>query len=155
MFKYLITPLCVTLSLASAPALANSAAGNGAIGSVNVAGAEKTSPNRQTFDLSCTSGNFSGDLRGYVSYNNHDSSKYVLVEEYRIARTGDQDGGNKANVNLKEPFAKKSSDSMKQDGQWHRLNWAGWVSAYNVPLEVEFIFDKSGADPRCTASQRI
>ena len=42
---------------------------------------------------------------------------------------------------------------MKQDGNWHSLTLAVDAPTYSTNREykVEFIFDKSGSDPRCNA----
>ena len=153
MFKTLITPLLASLALVSVPAFAAPALSTGMMSSVN---ASTSNGNTQNIRLSCSAGNFRGEVTGYVKYSNQDSSKYFIIEKYRITKLNGQKGGNKANINTTtERYSKKSPDSMNQNGEWHDLHHNGFVNSYNVPLTVEFIFDKSGSDPRCTDTLNI
>lgn len=140
------------LSLAALPMMGN-AADSETAGSVNAT----STP----FSVSCSNGNFTGEAKGV--YYNYGSNKSVYLQEYRITRQNNQSGGNKANVNLvvanflgSGSKEEKSPDSMKQDGQWHSqslaIMYAPWSSAQ---IRVEFIFDRSGSDPRCTGRSNI
>ncbi|MFS2199815.1 hypothetical protein ACCD00_14955 [Pseudomonas sp. Pseusp3] len=144
----------------------NSIIGNPIIVDPNIGSPNPGNPNfgssaSKPFHVSCSTGNFTGEAKGH--YFNYGSSKSVYLKEYRITKHNGQSGGNKANVNLvvanfngggsKEV---KSPDRMKQDGQWNAQDLsvmhAPWSSAQ---IRVEFIFDKSGSDPRCTSRTNI
>lgn len=115
------------------------------------------------FSLSCSSGNFTGVVEGVMG-NHFQVGKWVHTTRYKITRSNGQSGGNKANINLyaaKSPNygeGKASSpDSMKQDGNWHDLNLTRQnmgVGSAEVELYYEFIFDKSGSDPRCSTRSK-
>lgn len=119
---------------------------------------------QKAFTLSCKSGNFTGVVEGVVG-NHFQVGKYVHTTRYKITRSNGQGGGNKANINLsagKAPHyvgdggVAKSPDSMKQDGNWHNLNLVrsnmGLGSSTKGEAYYEFVFDKSGSDPRCSTS---
>ncbi|MHC8286713.1 hypothetical protein ACYZUD_07730 [Pseudomonas sp. XS1P51] len=144
--------LLLSLSLACFPLMGNAATSSAA----NTAKAAS-----QPFSVSCTSGNFKGEATGH--YYNYGSSKSIYLKYYRITKSNDQQGGNKANVNLGAFNASgsgskqvKSPDSMKQDGQWHSqdlsITYAPWSS---TQIQVEFVFDKSGSDPKCIGRANI
>ncbi|WP_426624001.1 hypothetical protein ACPPVW_15675 [Leifsonia sp. McL0607] len=133
---------------------------------------------------SCTNGNFKGEaeLTTTLTPSGEGGEWTTTVDRYRITRLNNQAGGNKANVDLVFWVeggdmltilnAKKfvsSADAMIQDGAWHNLGTSGTIG--NVPLQlkaiftpgyealsgfaaVKFTFDKSGADPSCTATER-
>lgn len=112
------------------------------------------------FSASCSSGNFTGEYKGH--YFDYGSSKSVYVKQYKITKRNGQSGGNKANVNTtianymgsgSKTF--KSPDSMKQDGNWHDLNVSYHAPWASTQVLVEFIFDKSGSDPRCDARANL
>lgn len=113
-----------------------------------------------THTLSCKSGKFKGELK----YNRFEDSREVVyhLDSYKITRSNGQKGGNKANINTAAGWVQgnklktktnKSPDSMKQDGKWnHRYaQLATTKPGTRREFKVEFIFDKSGPDPRCTA----
>jgi hypothetical protein len=117
-----------------------------------------------TYNVSCASGNFKGEAEITSDSNESTGGFEVKVNKYKITKSEGQSGGNKANVNLKATYGwnesvkkleDKSSDSMQQDGKWHNLSLE--VGGVRIPhwnmlrSEVEFVFDKSGSDPRCTA----
>lgn len=114
--------------------------------------------------VSCTNGNFKGEAEVRVDRNATTGAFGVDVLKYRITRSNGQGGGSKANVNLsgyyyvdskKHTSDSKSSDSMKQDGAWHALS----LRVVGTPRpdrnatgsNVQFVFDKSGSDPKCDA----
>ncbi|MFJ4225704.1 hypothetical protein [Microbacterium sp. NPDC089695] len=108
--------------------------------------------------ISCSSGNFRGEA--VVKFYSHE---LVQVSDYRIIKLNGQSGGSKANVNTTiwgeslsgyySSFSKDSPDAMKQDGVWRPLGHSAFRKLNSwLDVEVQFIFDKSGSDPRCTAS---
>lgn len=115
--------------------------------------------NNHDFSLTCKSGNFTGVVEGTAG-RHAQAGKWVQTKRYKITRINGQKGGNKANVNLsagKAPnFSRDnvvySPDRMIQDGQWHDLNLTRHnlaAGSSRVEAAYEFIFDKSGSDPRC------
>ncbi|MGK9146148.1 hypothetical protein KXS11_00785 [Plantibacter flavus] len=122
--------------------------------------------------VQCTSGNFRGEARVRTVFNGADSwhpsanSWTVAVESYRISRLNGQSGGNKANLNMRSVTHTDggsstsqwdvSPDNLRQTSTWTPLESVAvttrvalantrWLDA-----ELQFIFDKSGSDPRCT-----
>lgn len=152
MSKLSLKKLAVVMSLVCLPATASFATTL----SVGV-GQEKT------FSLTCKSGNFVGVAEGKVG-NHFQAGRWVHLTSYKITRLNGQKGGNKANVNLyaspapnfiRNEHRAPSRDSMIQDGKWHsvaltRSNFV--VASKKGELVVEFVFDKSGTDPRCYTS---
>lgn len=111
---------------------------------------------------SCSNGKFFGEAEYSVYRDSATGGFGVTVSKYRITRSSGQSGGNKANVKLdgyyyinstKNDVKHHSSDSMKQDGQWHALalNIGGTPrpSSGAKGASLEFVFDKSGTDPKC------
>lgn len=111
---------------------------------------------------SCSNGKFFGEVEYSVSRDYASGGFGVTVSKYRITRSAGQSGGNKANVKLdgyfyinstKNDVKHHSPDSMKQDGQWHALalNIGGIPrpASNSKGASVEFVFDKSGSDPKC------
>lgn len=105
-----------------------------------------------------------GKFKGEAEYRKvvHPTYTSFTVTKYKITRLNGQKGGNKANVNVFGYWrtngkinsdAKRSADRMKQDGNWHSqtLNVAT-MNHSNQSYEIQFIFDKSGPDPRCSAT---
>ncbi len=116
----------------------------------------------KNFSVSCKSGNFVGVVEGVVGRHYY-TGKYVHTKRYKITRLNGQSGGNKANINLtsgQAPAATRSNtvnspDSMIQDGKWHDLRLTrSNMGVGNSRAEVyyQFIFDKSGTDPKCWSS---
>lgn len=111
------------------------------------------------FSVSCKSEDFRGEAKGiFYDYGFH---KSVYLKEYRITKTG---GSNRhqANVNMtvadfngKGSKKHNSTDSMKQDGQWHAINLHVEAPWRYSQVRVEIIFDKSGADTKCTSRVNI
>lgn len=117
-----------------------------------------------TRTVSCTAGGMTGEARLSLST---DGNRWVTtVDSYRITDNGRSKGNVDAWV-LGRNFVGQitldertdSRDAMIQDGAWHALGttvdvsalpW-GSISQYSG-TGVKFIFDKSGSDPRCTAS---
>lgn len=105
--------------------------------------------------LRCTKGNFTGELE--VSWGGR---PFVMrAHRYRITKRNGQQGGNKANINM---FTRtnqhsgnwevaRSPDKMVQNGQWYNLDLqvTDYRAASYYFSEVEFVFDKSGTDPKC------
>ncbi|WP_321837382.1 hypothetical protein [Pseudomonas kulmbachensis] len=153
MSKLSLKKLAVVMSLVCLPAAASFATTL----TVGV-GQEKT------FSLTCKSGNFVGVAQGKVG-NHFQTGKWAHVTSYKITRLNGQSGGNKANVNLyaspapnfgRSEHRDPSKDSMIQDGKLHNVllkrSNMGLVSSKKGELYVEFVFDKSGPDPRCATS---
>jgi hypothetical protein len=106
--------------------------------------------------ISCTSGNFEGRARVTIEHGSLSST--ARVDQYQIFRRNGQGGGNKANVDLRIQNSAATSpwsfspDSMKQDGGIYPVSlFAAVPKAGAATASVEFVFDKSGSDPRCTA----
>lgn len=156
MLKNLVTPLLASVALASVPALANTAFASEPASTPIIDSKAKPNPNRQYFTLSCSEGNFTGEIKMYVEYSNNGPFRSYGVVEYRITKRNGQQGGNKANINITlDGHTRKSRDAMKQDGAWHGLLMVGGTRNHNVPLDVQFIFDKSGRDPSCRTTRYI
>ncbi|WP_222864759.1 hypothetical protein, partial [Serratia marcescens] len=118
--------------------------------------------------LSCSNGNFTGYAQVTKIISSSGFFRPVLtsmaVTKYKIVRSNEQKGGDKANVNLLVSYwngkkhvdvKSKSSDSMKQDSEWHNIDLAAsTLPSYEgqVTADVQFIFDKSGPDPKCKIS---
>lgn len=115
---------------------------------------------QKPFSLTCKSGNFIGVVEGVVGRHFY-AGKYVHTKRYKITRYNGQSGGNKANVNLSAGRSPNwsahgttsySPDRMIQDGKWHDLHLVRQnlaVGDAQVEVDYQFIFDKSGTDPRC------
>ena len=156
MFKTWMTPLLASLALVSAPAFASPVATVGLTGNTAVSTIASSNSSTKDLKFSCTAGNFKGEVWGYVSQVPNSPTKVFHLSEYRITKYNGQSGGNKANINVSTVgYSKNSPDSMIQDGTWRHLGYIGNVRNYNGALNVQFVFDKSGSDPRCTASQII
>lgn len=111
------------------------------------------------FTLTCRVGNFIGVVEGTAG-DHFQIGKWVQTKRYKITRINGQSGGNKANVNLnagKAPSFRRgnmanSPDRMIQDGNWHDLSLSRMLFAERnakVETSYEFVFDRSGRDPRC------
>jgi hypothetical protein len=101
-----------------------------------------------TRTMSCSAGAFTGSAEIATS-GGHGQFFTVSVLRYKIEKHAGQSGGDKANINIfVGGDASKSPDRMIQDGRWHALNQ--WAGADVSVGQVQFIFDKSGSDPRCT-----
>lgn len=76
----------------------------------------------------------------------------IQTVRYGITRKN-VEGGNKANVIVYFNGTKYwEIDKARQDGQWHEwINWTEMPYSGSLKVEVEFIFDKSGNDPRRSA----
>ncbi|WP_460133462.1 hypothetical protein [Pseudomonas sp. S1_E04] len=160
MFKHLLKPMVVALSLTSLPALANPVTpadtSRQAAGAAGAATSSNTA-NKQSFHMSCSAGDYTGEAKGYVQYYNNSTLRAAVVRQYKITKKNNVRGGNSANVNLKvDGQSSKSPDSMKQDGNWNSISLSRSTARRNAPMEIQFIFDKSGApDPRCTTRKDI
>lgn len=107
-------------------------------------------------------GNFVGELT--YDYAFKDRQFHFQTVEYKITRLNGQSGGNKANINILlwndvggyTQWGHNSPDAMWQDGLTHNypnaqvsLREWGWTTVW-----VEFIFDKSGGDPRKSTTKQ-
>lgn len=115
------------------------------------------------WSTSCSNGDFKGTVGGtYWS----DSARNTVVQTswYMITRSNGQDGGNKANLNTKfqdmntgnSYDGAKSGDNLMQDNVRHDISLTNMaIASPRVLLRHEFIFDKSGGDPKCNVFYQI
>ena len=117
------------------------------------------------FHLSCTSGNFKGEVKGEY-FMGSAGSEGVMTKSYKITKYNNQSGGNKANLNLSYSEAPllgwdnkiKSPDNLYQDGQWRSLSQTQgkfWYAGKKMEIGYEFVFDKSLRDPTCNVYKVI
>lgn len=142
MFKLRVKPLLACLSIVAIPLLASTAQAS-----------------TRNIHLSCENGNFEGEV--ILTYA---SIGYLTANTYKIKKSNGQQGGNKANINIKildltsgyKHAEFKSPDRMLQNNTWQSLDMQGPVLR-DRPLVVvaEFIFDKTGGDPKCEARANI
>ncbi|WP_261137474.1 hypothetical protein [Serratia quinivorans] len=117
---------------------------------------------KQEYGTYCANGNFEGHVIYDVIYKKKNSVMTGLeVKKYSIY-TPDHSGRSKANLKLKGIYNSngkwtdvkhESDDDLKQDGQWHDLYLGVAGAGYDNEAfrgEIEFVFDKSGSDPKCT-----
>ena len=142
MFKLRVKPLLACLSIVAVPLLASTAQAN-----------------TRDIHLSCSNGNFSGEV-----YVNYADIGFLSANTYKIEKSNGQQGGNKANINIKvldlysgyQYVVFKSPDSLLQNNTWQSLDMKGPVPRGRpVQIQAEFIFDKSGADPKCESRANI
>lgn len=156
-FKSIVKPVLLAITLSALPAVASASGSLSSIG--NTIGSSSNTAGFQTseagFTRSCSKGNFTGYVTGVIG--RIQNITYVRIDSYRIVKSAGQGGGNKANVNLwsygqwGDRSERKSPDSMKQDSQWHELKMSTSHQGYGLrSAHVEIIFDKSGSDPRCS-----
>lgn len=117
--------------------------------------------------VKCEVANFRGEAE--VSWEIRGDHLSTSVDSYRITRLNGQSGGNKANLNHRitgkdysgwafEDSWASSSDSMQQDGLWHTLGQTRNRDVSDDPTlfaQVEFVFDRTGPDPKCRVSAPI
>ena len=113
-----------------------------------------------TKTLSVTEGNFRGEVT--FSYSLSDGRLSCYTSQYRITRLNNQEGGNKANLNIlvlsfPPTFVHivHSPDAMWQDGEWHSYSrgaLGGGEEGMQFVFDGTFIFDKSGPDPSGSGS---
>lgn len=113
--------------------------------------------------VSCSAGGMTGEARLTLA---SDGTRWrTTVDSYRITANGRSKGNinpylsgrnfvGQVTLDRKE----HSRDAMVQDGQWHDLGLTlaqsslPWSSiSQTSSTGTEFVFDKSGSDPRCTA----
>ena len=114
------------------------------------------------FGLSCNNGNFSGRALGIYTIDPNTRAISAHIQKYIITRHGTQSGGNKANLNMGMSHSSNttgmsvySADNLKQDNYWREVSLSRWlpqVPGYPISVGIEFVFDKSGKDPKCKAS---
>lgn len=112
----------------------------------------------QHWEATCSSGNFTGTVTGQsVAWG--ENAWTVGTLQYRIVKRNGQQGGNKANINFRLGAApsmsqatgwSRSPDKMVQNGSWYQLHLLNEGNYQQAMAEIEFVFDKSGSDPRCT-----
>lgn len=110
----------------------------------------------------CSNGNFLGQ----VAYNKivTNDATFFKVYNYKITRKNGQKGGNKANINISASAIMnngsragktyRSPDNRKQDNQWRSMDAQFAIAGRpqnirSFTLDVEFVFDKKGKDPKC------
>lgn len=144
--------------IAAAPAAAAIAPPSGA----GIATSLADMPSTET-TVSCSAGGMTGEARLTLA---SDGTRWTTtVDSYRITANGRSKGNINAYVygknfvgqttlDQREP----SRDAMVQNGQWQNLGlelsrssvpWTSMAQASGTG--VEFVFDKSGSDPRCSA----
>lgn len=111
---------------------------------------------------SCTKGNFTGEVE--ISWGSQVDAlgRRIFVMQthrYRITKQNGQQGGNKANLNIGTRTNQhsghwtmgRSPDNLVQNGQWYDLVVTSRDSrpAPAYFSDIEFVFDKSGTDPKC------
>lgn len=114
----------------------------------------------QTGYASCSVGKFKGEVEYKKTV--HQNYTALSITKYKISRLKGQSGGNKANVNLfgywrtngrLNSDVSRSPDKMKQDSKWHNQKLTvATMNHSHQQYEIQFIFDKSGPDPRCSAT---
>lgn len=124
---------------------------------------------------SCSTGNFIGSIKYNIKT---DSNKITTtMTHYKIQRINGQKGGNKGNINVTGSRTTgvrnatggtnwvvsggktyRSPDNRNQNGNWHQFGHTGYVWEGPIPtgayikranLDIEFVFDKAGSDPKC------
>ncbi|WP_339473532.1 hypothetical protein [Pseudomonas sp. RL_5y_Pfl2_69] len=115
------------------------------------------------FALGCSNGNFVGRASGIYTIDPKTRAVSAHIQKYKITRLGLQNGGNKANLNMGMSNSSStvamgvySLDNLRQDDWWREVALSRWltrVPGYPVSVGIEFVFDKSGADPKCKASK--
>lgn len=122
----------------------------------------RQTPKQGIVNLSCTKGNFTGEVEVSWGRQYHPILGPIFVMQthrYRITKRNGQQGGNKANLNIGTRTNQhsgswagaRSPDNLVQNGQWYPLNIRNQdtrVANYYFS-EVEFVFDKTGKDPKC------
>ena len=111
----------------------------------------------------CKKGNFTGETElGYAReiLSNGQTAFVMRTYGYRITKSNDQQGGNKANIKIRSRVNQhgghwargESPDSLVQNGNWYTDRGAeshDMRQAAHYFGQIEFVFDKSGADPKC------
>lgn len=120
-------------------------------------------PRTSDWSASCSNGDFKGTVGGtYWS----DSARNTVVQTswYKITRSNGQGGGNKANLNTKlqdlnsglSYDGAKSGDNLMQDDVQHDISLENMsLSSPRVLVQHQFVFDKSGSDPKCNVFYQI
>lgn len=114
------------------------------------------------FTASCSTSGFTGTayLNGYKT----PGGRSFLVHDYKINAPGDSQSRSSANMNVQSynnathhsSAWNKSGDDLKQDGVTRPISLgAGTAGDHLNTAIIEFIFDKSGNDPRCTAKVQM
>lgn len=125
--------------------------------------AAQAASDTRTWESSCTAGNFTG-LAGGTTWVDAAQNTVIQTSWYKITRSNNQSGGNKANlktrfVNLTSGIGYAgafSGDNLIQDGVRHDISLANFsLHTPGIKIISEFIFDKSGGDPRCNLNYSI
>lgn len=119
----------------------------------------------QEFWIGCSNGKFSGSAYGINTFDSKTNTVSTHIKKYKITREWNQSGGNKANLNLgmthsttSNGMSVYSADNLRQDDFWREVSLSKsmiWVPGYPMSFGIEFVFDKSGIDPKCKASRQV
>lgn len=127
-----------------------------------MAGSAASAQTFKKFTASCTNGSFTGTA--YLEASRFYNLLGVTMTDYKIQAPSSSKSRSKANANMSVYSTSsyststwaRSNDNLKQDGLVH----SQWLSA-NITearlgvAQVEFVFDKSGNDPKCIAKVQI
>lgn len=114
------------------------------------------------FTVGCSNGSFNGTASLHVTRGY--GKILVNVTDYKISAPSSSKSRSKANVNVQVWGATgnrwtswaKSDDNLKQDGLSHSLYLKQEVNETRLgSAQVEFVFDKSGKDPKCIGKVMI
>ena len=114
------------------------------------------------FVIGCNGGDFGGRAMGVYTIDPKTRTVSAHIQKYKIFKFKNQSGGNKANLNMGMSHSSTSTamtvysaDNLKQDDYWREVSLSRWlpqVPGYPISVGIEFVFDKSGKDPKCKAS---
>ena len=116
------------------------------------------------FAVGCNGGDFGGRATGVYTIDPKTRAISAHIQKYKIFRFDNKSAGNKANLNMGMSHSNTttamsvySADNLRQDDTWRSVSLSRWlhqVPGYpvSVSVGVEFVFDKSGKDPKCKAS---
>lgn len=114
------------------------------------------------FAVGCNGGDFGGRATGVYTIDPKTRAISAHIQKYKIFRFDNKSAGNKANLNMGMSHSNTttamsvySADNLRQDDTWRSVSLSRWlhqVPGYPVSVGVEFVFDKSGKDPKCKSS---
>ena len=117
------------------------------------------------FAVGCNGGDFGGRAMGVYTIDPKTRTVSAHIQKYKIFKFKNQSGGNKANLNMGMSHSSTSTamtvysaDNLKQDDYWREVSLSKsmiWVPGYPMSFGIEFVFDKSGIDPKCKASRQV
>ena len=117
---------------------------------------------RKEYTLSCSANGFTGTA--YVTAVRNGDLLFATTTGYTIKAPRESQSRTSANLNLRVWGATKnawspwsySNDNLQQDGVRRPVFVKASVNESRLgAVEVNFIFDKTGTDPRCTAKEMI